>query len=86
MNGGLIPDPLPKGWTLIPTGQIRIDATWGATIIVDVDKAPCPYCWGEGVIKVDDGYDEDGNLTAEYDVLCPRCKGNGKYKQGEINE
>jgi DnaJ-class molecular chaperone len=53
---------------------------------VDVDKAPCPYCWGEGVIKVDDGYDEDGNLTAEYDVLCPRCKGNGKYKQGEINE
>jgi DnaJ-class molecular chaperone len=68
-------------YELIPTGKIKIDAAWGHTIEVDVNKAPCPMCWGEGTIRVDDGYDEDGYLGSEYDVECPRCKGNGKYKQ-----
>lgn len=68
-------------YELIPTGKIKLDPGWGHTIEVDVNKAPCPMCWGEGEITTDDGYDEDGNLSAEYQILCPRCKGNGKYKQ-----
>jgi DnaJ-class molecular chaperone len=72
---------LPEHWELIPTGKIKMDTTWGMTITVDIDKAPCPACWGAGTIVTDDGYDEDGNLTAEYDIECVRCKGNGKYKQ-----
>jgi len=68
-------------YELIPTGKIKIDAAWGYTIEVDVNKAPCPACWGAGTITTDDGYDQDGNLTAEYEIECYRCKGNGKYKQ-----
>ena len=68
-------------YELIPTGKIEMHAPWGMTITVDIDKAPCPACWGSGVIVTDDGYDQDGNLTAEYEIECYRCKGNGKYKQ-----
>jgi DnaJ-class molecular chaperone len=78
-------DMVPDGYELIPTGKIKMDPVWGRSIEVDPKKAPCPLCWGAGEITVDDGYDEDGNLTAEYDITCPRCKGNGKYQQ-ELEE
>jgi hypothetical protein len=68
-------------YELIPTGKLEMAAPWGYTITVDIDKAPCPMCWGAGEITCDDGYDEDGYLGSEYDIQCPRCKGNGKYKQ-----
>jgi DnaJ-class molecular chaperone len=75
----------PEGYELIPTGKYKLDPQWGWTIEIDAKKAPCPLCWGSGEITVDDGYDENGNLTAEYDITCPRCKGNGKYQQ-ELEE
>jgi hypothetical protein len=42
-------------------------------------------CWGAGEITVDDGYDEEGYLASEYDIKCPRCNGNGLFRQ-ELKE
>jgi hypothetical protein len=71
---------VPEGYQLIPTGKVKLD-TGGLTITVDMDKAPCPMCWGAGEITVDDGYDENGYLGSEYDIECPRCNGNGLFRQ-----
>ena len=72
---------------LMPGYSMKLDKTWGWTIAVDdIDKQPCPACVGSGQIITDDGYDEDGNLTAEYEILCPRCEGVGKYKLEPRND
>lgn len=65
---------------LISTGKWKMDSAWGWTISVDSDKAPCPMCWGHGTIIDDDGYDENGELTPEYEVTCYRCKGARTWK------
>lgn len=65
---------------LIPTGHWKFDPAWGWTIAVDTDKAPCPMCWGHGTVTTDDGYDENGMLTAEYEITCPRCLGARTFK------
>jgi hypothetical protein len=80
-----IGDVLPKGYTLIPTGVVKLDAG-GLTISLDMDKAPCLMCWGAGEITADDGFDENGYLGSEYDITCPRCNGNGLFRQELIDE
>ena len=65
----------------MPGYAMKFDSTWGWTIAVkDADKQPCPQCVGSGEITDDNGYDEDNNLTSEFQVICPRCLGKGTYK------
>ena len=66
---------------LNPGYSYKWDSAWGWTIAVDdIDKAPCPLCGGTGEITEDNGYDEDGNLTPEFQIVCPRCLGKATYK------
>ena len=66
---------------LQPGYEMRQDPQWGWTIAVkNADKQPCPMCIGEGHVWTDDGFDQDGNLTAEYEITCPRCLGARTYK------
>ncbi len=66
---------------VMPGYALKWDSAWGWTIACkNMDKAPCPQCIGAGTITDDDGYDEDGNLTPEYQVTCPRCLGKGTYR------
>lgn len=70
---------------IIPTGKVKMTMA-GWTVEVDVDKAPCPMCWGEGNIEDDLGYDEEGNFLGEIEILCPRCKGLGTWKLEQEND
>ena len=61
--------------------SLKWDSAWGWTIACDdMDKAPCPMCVGAGEITDDNGYDENGNLTVEFQVICPRCQGKGTFR------
>lgn len=70
----------------MPGYAVKWDSAWGWTIACkDMDKAPCPQCIGSGTITDDDGYDENGELTAEYEVTCPRCLGKGTFRLEQDN-
>lgn len=67
--------------------SLKRDPAWGWTIACDdMDKAPCPQCVGSGEITDDNGYDENGHLTPEFQVTCPRCLGKGTFRLEQEND